>query len=97
MLISGSSAGNGAAMRIAPLAFHVDPALAQDRQVIRDVCRITHHNDEAYVGALAIVGAVRSLAFNSSTPDQLFRTSWGICQTRVCGTEFWNLAHFLMS
>ena len=67
------SAGNGAAMRIAPLAFHLDPALAQDRQVIRDVCRITHHNEEAYVGALAIVGAVRSLAFNSSIPDQLFQ------------------------
>jgi ADP-ribosyl-[dinitrogen reductase] hydrolase len=71
------SAGNGAAMRIAPLAFHLDPALAQDRQVIRDVCRITHHNEEAYVGALAIVGAVRSLAFNSSIPDQLFQKVLG--------------------
>ena len=67
------SAGNGAAMRIAPLAFLLDPALAQDRQVIRDVCRITHHNEEAYVGALAMVGAVRSLGVNSSTPDQLFQ------------------------
>src|SRR5438552_2968729 len=53
------SAGNGAAMRIAPLAFLLDPATPADRRVIRDVCRITHHNDEAYVGALAVVVAIR--------------------------------------
>src|SRR5260370_707941 len=53
------SAGNGAAMRIAPLAFLLDPATPADRTVIRDVCRITHHNDEAYVGALAVVTAIR--------------------------------------
>ena len=53
------SAGNGAAMRIAPLAFLLDPATPADRRVIRDVCRITHHNDEAYVGALAVVIAIR--------------------------------------
>jgi len=29
--------------------------------VICDVCRITHHNDEAYVGALAVVIAIRSI------------------------------------
>ena len=56
------SAGNGAAMRIAPLAFHLDPAIAEERQMIRDVCRITHHSDEAYAGALAIVIAIRTLA-----------------------------------
>ena len=65
------SAGNGAAMRIAPLAFHLDPAITEERQIIRDVCRITHHSDEAYSGALAIVVAIRSLAFKSSSPDQL--------------------------
>jgi len=52
------SAGNGAAMRIAPLAFLLEPATPADRRVIRDVCRITHHNDEAYVGALAVVIAI---------------------------------------
>ena len=31
-----------------------------DRTVIRDVCRITHHNDEVYAGALADVLAIRS-------------------------------------
>lgn len=68
------SAGNGAAMRIAPLAFLLDPAMSQHRQTIRDVCRITHHNEEAYVGALAIVAAIRSLAFGqSSSPNGLFQ------------------------
>jgi ADP-ribosyl-[dinitrogen reductase] hydrolase len=44
------AAGNGAAMRIAPLAFKKQ----MDRQTIKDVCTITHKNDEAYCGALAI-------------------------------------------
>lgn len=47
-------------MRIAPLAFFLDPADAAGRQTIRDVCRVTHHNDEAYAGALAVVAAVRA-------------------------------------
>ena len=54
------AAGSGAAMRIAPLAFLLDPADPGDRTMIRDVCRITHHNDEAYVGALAVALALRS-------------------------------------
>lgn len=54
------AAGNGAAMRIAPLAFHLDPDNARARRIIRDVCRITHHNEEAYVGALALVVALRA-------------------------------------
>ena len=73
-------AGNGAAMRIAPLAFFLDPKEPADRQLIRDVCRITHHNEEAYVGALAVVAAVRalavvaavrSLAFDHASPSDL--------------------------
>lgn len=65
------AAGNGAAMRIAPLAFHLDPK--KDRQLIRDVCRITHHNDEAYAGALAVALAVRYLAFDDTAePARLF-------------------------
>ena len=55
------AAGSGAAMRIAPLAFLLDPSKAGDRTTIRDVCRITHHNDEAYVGALAVVLSIRSV------------------------------------
>jgi ADP-ribosylglycohydrolase len=42
-------------MRIAPLAF----VPSADRVVIRDAVRITHHNDEAYLGALAVVLAIR--------------------------------------
>lgn len=49
------AAGNGAAMRIAPLAFKEEIS----RQTLRDVCCITHKNDEAYVGALAVYEAVR--------------------------------------
>ena len=44
------AAGNGAAMRVAPLAFKKNI----DRLTIKDVCNITHKNDEAYTGALAI-------------------------------------------
>lgn len=55
------AAGNGAAMRIAPLAFMLNPLEASDRTIIRDVCRITHHNEESYVGALAVVLAIHSV------------------------------------
>jgi len=51
------AAGNGAAMRIAPLAFFVNATTQQ--QLIRDVCIITHKNDEAYVGCLAIIHALQ--------------------------------------
>lgn len=53
------SAGNGAAIRIAPLAFFLDPAVDSDRTTIRDVCRITHRNDESYLGALSVIYAIR--------------------------------------
>lgn len=40
-----------------------------------NVCRITHHNEEAYVGALAMLAAIRSLAFQqSSGPERLFQS-----------------------
>jgi ADP-ribosyl-[dinitrogen reductase] hydrolase len=66
------SAGNGAAMRIAPLAFLLDPATAADRTAIRDVCRITHHNDEAYVGALAVLIAIRLILAGSWSQENSF-------------------------
>lgn len=49
------SAGNGTAMRIAPLAFCDNIA----RKTIREVCYLTHKNEEAYVGALAIFLAIQ--------------------------------------
>lgn len=63
------AAGNGAAMRIAPLAFCLDPQTSNGRQLIRDVCRITHHSDEAYAGAVAIVLAIRSSVALSEPPS----------------------------
>jgi ADP-ribosyl-[dinitrogen reductase] hydrolase len=56
------AAGNGAAMRAAPLAFFLDPAVPSDRVRLRDIARITHHHDEAYIGALAVVIALRRAA-----------------------------------
>jgi ADP-ribosylglycohydrolase len=53
------AAGNGAAMRVAPLAFVLDLECDDDRRTLRDVCRITHHHDEAYLGALALVHAIQ--------------------------------------
>lgn len=50
------AAGNGAAMRIAPFAFYS----ATTRQHLLDACRITHQNDEAYTGALAVYLALRA-------------------------------------
>jgi len=66
------AAGSGAAMRIAPFAFLLDPATPADRTVIRDVCRITHHNDEAYCGALAVVIAIRSVLADDWSYDKSF-------------------------
>jgi ADP-ribosyl-[dinitrogen reductase] hydrolase len=50
------AAGNGAAMRIAPIAFVYS---ALDKRAIENVSRITHHNDEAYAGALAVAVAIK--------------------------------------
>jgi ADP-ribosyl-[dinitrogen reductase] hydrolase len=59
------AAGNGGAMRIAPLAFLPDVS----RATIRDVVRITHRHDEAYVGALAVVEAIRAVFAGSPVPS----------------------------
>lgn len=53
------AAGNGPATRIAPLAYLLDPEVRADRDRIRDVCRITHHHEQAYAGALAMILAIR--------------------------------------
>lgn len=51
------AAGNGAAMRIAPLAF----VEGVSRLQLKEICSITHHNDEAYVGALAVMLSIQSI------------------------------------
>ena len=50
------AAGNGAAMRIAPLAFFLP--IDKERTLIKDICYITHKNDEAYVGCLSVLYAL---------------------------------------
>jgi ADP-ribosyl-[dinitrogen reductase] hydrolase len=60
------AAGNGAAMRIAPLAFFINPET--ERTLIRDVCNITHKNDEAYVGCLAILYSLHFIITDKWTP-----------------------------
>ncbi|OQP56818.1 hypothetical protein A3860_09545 [Niastella vici] len=55
-------------MRIAPLAFFINPET--DRTLIRDVCNITHKNDEAYVGCLAILYSLHYIITD--------RWKWGI-------------------
>ena len=55
------AAGNGAAMRIAPLAFRESITYSQ----IRDISIITHNNDEAYTGAKSIVIAIREILSGS--------------------------------
>ncbi|WP_298417567.1 ADP-ribosylglycohydrolase family protein [uncultured Kordia sp.] len=55
------AAGNGSAMRIAPVAFLKNIS----RERIREISYITHQNEEAYVGALAIVLCIKEMIVNS--------------------------------
>ena len=64
------AAGNGAAMRIAPLAFCLNPNDLKSRVTIRDVCRITHHNEEAYVGALAVLISIKLILDQERKGDE---------------------------
>ena len=56
------AAGNGPSMRAAPLAFCGDVSDPEFLRSVRDVARITHANDEAAAGALAVVAAMQWLA-----------------------------------
>jgi len=79
------AAGNGAAMRVAPLAFVLDPGAARDRQCLRDACRVTHHHDEAYAGALAVVAALREAIGGPPAPGAWLRAAERVlpdCVTR---------------
>jgi len=59
------AAGNGAAMRIAPLAFFGDVRDPSFARSVRYVASITHRNDEAIAAALAIVWALQLAAEGS--------------------------------
>lgn len=58
------AAGNGAAMRIAPLAFCLNPLSPEGRGVIKAVSSVTHRNDESFAGALAIAISIATPSFN---------------------------------
>lgn len=60
------AAGNGAAMRIAPIAF----LNKITREQIREICFITHRNDEAYVGALSVVLAIEATLKRAWTGEE---------------------------
>jgi ADP-ribosyl-[dinitrogen reductase] hydrolase len=67
------AAGNGAAMRIAPLAFFGDAREPAFARVIRDIASITHRNDEAITAAVAFVAGMQLVA--DSHPRQAILTS----------------------
>lgn len=51
------AAGNGAAMRIAPIGFLNEI----ERNTIREISSITHNNDEAYIGALCVILVIKEI------------------------------------
>ncbi|MBK8475735.1 MAG: ADP-ribosylglycohydrolase family protein [Opitutaceae bacterium] len=57
-------------MRIAPIAFFVSSDDPSFHETVRDVCRITHRHDEAYVGALAVAEYV-SLSLQDVPAEQI--------------------------
>jgi ADP-ribosyl-[dinitrogen reductase] hydrolase len=87
------AAGNGAAMRIAPLAFLVNPSISRDRVLVRDVCRITHHSDEAYVGALAVLLAIQSVLSGVWSIEASWPLRSIACRTRVFATASKHCCH----
>lgn len=89
------SAGNGAAMRIAPLVFCVDPLSTDGRRMIKDVASVTHRHDEAFAGALAVAIAIAVPGFefipavlaalpDSNTRDRLATL---VCETSTSVTD----------
>ena len=75
------AAGNGAAMRIAPLAF--DRTVSNKQ--IREVSYITHQNQEAYVGARCVVGAIHQVIYcDTDNVEQIINSiATGIPDTNV--------------
>lgn len=88
------AAGSGAAMRIAPLAFVLDPEPSTGRAAVRDVARITHHNDEAYAGALAVVIAVRCCWLAKAVPSDLMSLVHAQLPDTAVRDRFEALANF---
>jgi ADP-ribosyl-[dinitrogen reductase] hydrolase len=63
------AAGNSSAMRMAPFAFYPE----YNREQLLNFSRITHNNDEAYVGALAIILTIKyTIEHKWSDPKEIF-------------------------
>jgi len=75
------SAGNGVAMRIAPFAFFSTIS----REDIYNATKITHKNDEAYVGALAVFLTIKSIVAGKwNGVNDLFEIIvWQLPDTRI--------------
>lgn len=67
------AAGNGAAMRIAPISFLIDINDELNKITVKDICRITHHNDEAYLGALCLIYIHQLLIHNNGKKIDYFK------------------------
>lgn len=52
------SAGNGAAMRICPVAIANDCLTAAGKKIVREICYITHRNEEAYSASIGLLAAI---------------------------------------
>ncbi len=55
----GDAHGNTGLLRMAPLAFLLDPGREEDRNLIRDVISLTHDSEDAYQAALTFVLSIR--------------------------------------
>ena len=67
------AAGNGAAMRIAPVAFSLNFSNDDELTLFRDIVNITHNNDEAYAAALAVALVLR-YSIMSWKPEKILRS-----------------------
>lgn len=59
-------------MRISPLCFLLDISDTKEKLLFKDICNITHKNDEAYIGALALPFVIRN-ALNNQLDFSIFR------------------------
>jgi ADP-ribosylglycohydrolase len=67
----GSAPADDVARWCAPLAFVLDPGAVDDRRAIRDIALMTQLGEEAFLGALAIVAAIRRCLQGSEVPRAL--------------------------
>jgi ADP-ribosylglycohydrolase len=68
---AGTAGSGGVAVRVAPLAFVLDPREDGDRRRLQQIVRITHQDDDAYVGALAQIEAIRVCLQRPAAPHEL--------------------------